>query len=92
MSLVDITGWVAFITTVIGLFPQIFKAIKTRSTSDISMSMLINFMICSIAWIMYGFYSNSMYVQLSNILELLSCIVLIVIKIHYDRNPEPLLS
>lgn len=86
MLIENIFGSLAFITSVIGLFPQIIKAIKTRSTQDISMWMLINFNVCSFAWIIYGAYSNSWYVQLSNILGLLSGLLLIFLKIYYDQT------
>ena len=79
-------GIIAFITSVIGLFPQIYKAIQTRSTSDISMLMLLNFLICSFSWIIYGAYSSSFYVEASNILGLVSCILLIALKYFYDNR------
>lgn len=84
MHIADVAGFVAFVTSVIGLFPQVYKALHTRSTNDISMFMLINFLICSIAWIVYGSYTQSMFVLLSNVLGLLSCLVLIFLKQCYD--------
>jgi len=79
-------GTVAFITSVVGLFPQIYKAIKTKSTHDLSIVMLINFLVCSIAWIIYGTYSSSLYVQASNIVGMVSCIALIGLKYFYDKR------
>lgn len=80
----NIFGSIAFITSIIGLFPQIYKACKTRSTSDISMLMLINYFICSLAWIIFGAYTQSLYVAASNVLGLISCIGLIIMKKYYD--------
>ncbi len=85
LHLENLFGSIAFITSVIGLLPQIIKAFKTRSTQDISMAMLINYLICSFAWIFYGGYTNSLYVLLSNLLGLLSSLALILLKIYYDR-------
>ncbi len=82
----NIVGSIAFVTSIIGLFPQVYKAIKTRSTHDISMLMLLNFFVCSIAWIIYGTYSNSFYVAASNILGLVSCFILIVLKYYFDNK------
>lgn len=79
-------GIIAFISSVIGLFPQIYKAVRTRSTHDVSMLMLLNFFICSLAWIIYGAYSRSLYVAASNILGLVSCTLLIALKCFYDRR------
>jgi MtN3 and saliva related transmembrane protein len=79
-----LSGIIAFVTSFIGLIPQIYKALKTKSASDISMAMLINYMICSAAWIVYGSASESIFVLLSNIVGLISCIILIFQKRYYD--------
>ncbi len=79
-------GSIAFCTSVIGLLPQILKAIQTRSTHDISMTMLINYLVCSIAWIIYGGYANSIFVLSSNILGLLSSLTLIFLKLSFDKE------
>ena len=81
-----IFGSIAFVTSIIGLLPQLVKATKTRSTQDISMMMLINYLVCSIAWIIYGGYSNSMFVLLSNILGSFSSLVLIFVKFTFDKE------
>ena len=86
MIIENFFGSIAFITSVIGLFPQVYKAVKTRSTDDISMTMLINFLICSIAWIVYGSYSSSLYVTASNVLGLSSCVILVILKYFYDNK------
>lgn len=85
-SIITFSGSIAFITSVIGLFPQLYKVMKTRSTADISMLMLINYFICSLAWIIYGAYTASLYVQLANILGIVSCALLILIKYRFDRK------
>jgi len=86
MTIENFFGSIAFITTIIGLFPQIYKALLTRSTDDISMAMLINFLVCSIAWIIYGAYDRSVFVEISNILGLISCFALILLKYLYDNK------
>lgn len=88
MTIENFFGYIAFITTIIGLFPQIYKALQTRSTTDISMLMLLNFLICSVAWIIYGAYDRSLFVEASNILGLISCLTLIWLKLTYDRKQQ----
>lgn len=85
ISFENFFGSVAFVTSVIGLLPQAYKAIKTRSTHDLSMLMLINYVICSLAWIIYAEYSDSLFVLLSNLLGLISSALLIVLKQYYDH-------
>ncbi|OGT46975.1 MAG: hypothetical protein A3E83_07210 [Gammaproteobacteria bacterium RIFCSPHIGHO2_12_FULL_41_20] len=85
MSIITLFGFIAFITTLIGLFPQIVKAVHTRSTKDLSLLMLMNYLICSLAWVIYGIYTRENYVILSNVLGLMSNVVLIILKYHYDK-------
>jgi len=78
-------GAVALITSFIGLLPQSYKAFKTRSTHDISMVMLLNYLCCSVAWIIYGYSIHAGFVIISNIVGLLSSLLLILQKKHYDK-------
>ncbi len=88
MSIQSIFGSIAFVTSVIGLLPQIIKSLRTRSTTDISMAMLINYFICSFAWIVYGGYTDASFVLYSNIFGLLTCIMLIVMKVKFDKHEK----
>lgn len=87
MNIITFSGTIAFITSFIGLLPQVYKAFKTRSTHDISMLMLINYAVCSLAWIVYGQYTSSMFVTASNIIGLLTSLILIFQKKYYDTQP-----
>jgi len=83
-----IFGTIAFITSVVGLLPQVIKTIQCQSAQDVSMLMLINYLICSLAWILYGYYAISWFVLGSNVLGLLSSMLLIVLKLNYDKRLE----
>lgn len=86
MSIVMLSGIVAFITSFVGLLPQIVKSLKTRSTQDLSMIMLINYLICSLAWIIYGSSTDSFFVIASNVVGLIISLLLILLKRHYDTR------
>lgn len=86
MSIIVCSGTIAFITSFVGLLPQIIKSLKTKSTQDLSMLMLINYLICSMAWIIYGSSINSFFVISSNITGFLVCLLLILLKKHYDTR------
>ena len=64
----EIFGYVALITAIIGLMPQVIKSYKTHSTDDISMVMLINYFVGSFAWIVHGLSVNDNFVVWSNVL------------------------
>lgn len=80
-------GSVALITSFIGLTPQVYKAYLTKSTHDISLLMLLNYISCSIAWIIYGYYHNLNIVILSNTVGFIVSFISIVQKYYYDARP-----
>ena len=82
----SILGYIAFITSFIGLIPQIIKALKTKSTDDISMFMAVNYVVCSCAWIGYGAITDSIFVAMSNVVGLITSIGLILCKKYFDSD------
>ena len=80
----EIFGYVALITAIIGLMPQVIKSYKTRSTDDISMVMLINYFVGSFAWIVHGLSVNDNFVVWSNVLGGTVSIISIIQKLKYD--------
>lgn len=86
MNIINFFGTVAMITSLIGLAPQIYKNYITKSANDLSMIMLLNYLICSIAWVIYGAGTNSSFVVYSNIFGTITCLVSILQKIYYDKS------
>lgn len=88
MALVMLTeffGMIALITTIIGLIPQIYKTYVTKSADDLSMIMLINCFVCSVAWTIYGILVEDTTVILANAFLGLCSIISSIQKIYYDR-------
>jgi MtN3 and saliva related transmembrane protein len=86
--LINFFGVIAFITSMIGVLPQIYKSFKTKSCSDVSMLMMINFFICSFSWLFYGILTKSLYVILSNIFGSFITFFAILQKMHYDKKTK----
>lgn len=86
MDIIDISGIIASITSIIGLLPQIYKIHQTKSASDLSELMLWNYFICSLAWIIYGINTSSDFVTFSNVIGLISSFISIILKKYYDRK------
>lgn len=84
MLIVTLSAAVAFVTTVIGLLPQVYKTFKTKSSKDISMLMLINCMICSLAWLVYSGCTRDWVVFGSNVFGFATALTLIFQKKYYD--------
>jgi MtN3 and saliva related transmembrane protein len=50
------------------------------------MLMLLNYLLCSIAWIIYGSCINASFVIISNVVGLASVLLLIFQKHYYDQR------
>ncbi len=85
-SFENISGTIALVTSIIGLLPQVYKSYKTKSTADISMVMLINYFVCSAAWIIHGLYTNVPFVVYSNVFGGFISLISILQKVLYDKN------
>lgn len=75
----------AIITSNIALLPQIYKSYRSRSVNDLSVLMLINFLICSVTWVIYGFYIEDMTVWLTNCISTFFNLTLLCLKIKYHK-------
>lgn len=85
MSLIDIVGFVATITSVISLIPQIILSYKTKSVGDLSILMLTNFLICSLSWVYYGILINATSVWVTNVIMTIFSLMLLVMKLKYAK-------
>ncbi|NLL15423.1 MAG: SemiSWEET transporter [Fibrobacter sp.] len=83
MDFVTIIGLIAGSFTTISFFPQVIRVFKTRSTRDISLWMFLLFTIGVLLWLIYGIYLKQWPVILSNLLTLISAIIILGFKLKY---------
>ncbi|MFP3022143.1 MAG: SemiSWEET family sugar transporter [Wolbachia sp.] len=79
-------GFIALISSLVGLLPQVYKSYVTKITCNISMLMLVNFVVCSFSWLIYGLYEGLTFIVLSNIVGLIINLTLIIQKCYYDAK------
>ncbi|MFK7967928.1 MAG: SemiSWEET family sugar transporter [Rickettsiaceae bacterium] len=72
-------------TSVISLMPQIVKSYKTKSVGDLSILMIINFLISSICWTLYGILIDAVSVWATNIVMTVFSLILMNFKFKYDK-------
>jgi MtN3 and saliva related transmembrane protein len=82
---IDLIGIIASVTSVAGFFPQIYKNQRTRSVSDLSALMLLNFVVCSLAWVIYGGLTGSTYVLVTNVACLCASGCLMGQKMYFQK-------
>ncbi len=87
-SYIDLFGFMAALLTTIAFLPQLYKTWKTRSADDVSLIMLILFIIGLICWIIYGLKINSTPILVANIITFIFNFSILILKIRYRKNKE----
>ena len=85
MELVELYGWLASIFTTIIFLPQLYKAIKTKLTDDISMWMLILSVMGNGFWFAHASLSNNMPLLVCALLIIIISVTLIAFKFVNER-------
>ncbi|MBC8278521.1 MAG: SemiSWEET transporter [FCB group bacterium] len=83
MNLPDTIGLIAGFLTSTGFLPQFLKALKTKSTSDISAPMLLILAAGIILWLVYGLLVSAFPVIIANVLSLTFVTAILILKIKY---------
>ena len=85
---IDSFGFLAAFLTTIAFLPQLYKTWQTKSADDVSLLMLILFIIGLICWIIYGIKINSIPILVANIFTLIFNFSILILKITYRKNNE----
>jgi MtN3 and saliva related transmembrane protein len=82
-----IVGFIAgFVTTAANL-PQVWKTYHNKSGEGLSFRMLLTLAIGLGLWIVYGIMSKSLPLVVTNAIVLLLILLLIGMKLKFDRAP-----
>jgi MtN3 and saliva related transmembrane protein len=81
-STIDAIGYAAAALTTFAFIPQVVKSWRTRSTGDLSSTMLVVFTAGILLWLIYGLAGGSMPVILANAVTLILSATLVVLKIR----------
>ena len=87
-NFIDLFGFSAAFLTTIAFFPQLYKTWKTKSADDVSLVMLILFIIGLFCWIIYGLKINSVPILVANIITFIFNFLILILKIIYSKNKE----
>ncbi|MBI9040345.1 SemiSWEET family sugar transporter [Lutibacter sp.] len=79
----EIIGLIAALLTTSAFVPQVYKAVKSKSTESLSLPMYLIFFVGIMLWLVYGFHLNSLAMILSNIITGILALVLIILKLKY---------
>ena len=76
-------GLVAAVFTTSAGIPQLIKAIKTKSTKDLSLGMFIILSIGVLLWLIYGVITKDTPIVVANAIALVGSLSLLVLKLRY---------
>ncbi len=80
---VSMLGFVAGGLTTVAFLPQVIKAVRTRSTHDISLGMVTLTATGIFLWFLYGLCLSSLPIILPNLISFILTFTLLVLKIRY---------
>jgi len=83
MDLINIIGTVAGICTTSSFLPQVVKTVKTKSTSDLSLSMYAVMCVGIALWLVYGILMNAWPIIIANGISIVLGLVILVYKVRY---------
>ena len=66
--------------------PQAYKTYRTKSANDLSSVMIWNCLICASAWLIYGILIKDKMVAISNVLVLITSVILVYQKRKYGKG------
>jgi uncharacterized protein with PQ loop repeat len=89
--MLEFVGYIAATLGAFSLAPEIKKALKTHHLRDVSWWMVLLSLTGSILWELYGLHIGNLPIILSDALNILLSIFLIVLKLRYVKYDQPLL-
>jgi len=85
MNFVTIIGLCAGFLTTIAFLPQVMKIWQSKSTKDISLGMLVTFILGLSLWLLYGIYLQAWPVIIANFVTILLNLIILWFKLKYKN-------
>ena len=80
---VSLLGFVAGALTTFAFFAQVVKTVRTRSTRDISLAMVLLTSTGLFLWFIYGLWLRALPIIIVNLASLVLTLTLVVLKLRY---------
>jgi MtN3 and saliva related transmembrane protein len=83
MDQVTFIGLLAGTLTTIAFIPQLQQTWRTRSANDVSLGMLLTFIIGVFLWLIYGLMLGALPIILANLITLVLTLAILILKVRY---------
>ena len=88
-TIMGIIGILAGILILSGWVPQIVKGYRTKKLSDVSSYLMILIFAGAVLWLVYGLALDDVYIMGVNIAAMFLTMIVLSMKLKYERNPKP---
>jgi MtN3 and saliva related transmembrane protein len=79
-------GFVAAFCTTAAFVPQLVRVVRLRSARDISLPTFLLFSVGVFLWLLYGLYTGSKPVIVSNAVTFVLSVSILILKLRYGRR------
>jgi len=83
MDQVTLIGLLAGTLTTIAFIPQLQQTWRTRSAQDVSLGMLLTFIVGVFLWLVYGLLLGALPIILANLVTLVLTLAILILKVRY---------
>ena len=84
-----VIGILAGILILSGWVPQILKGYKTKKLTDVSSYLMILIFVGAVLWLVYGLALDDIYIMGVNMAAMFLTMIVLSMKLKYERNPKP---
>ena len=88
-TIIGVIGILAGILILSGWVPQIVKGYRTKKLSDVSSYLMILIFAGAVLWLVYGLALDDVYIIGVNIAAMFLTMIVLSMKLKYERNPKP---
>lgn len=82
----DAIGWVASLLLSVSVVPQLIKSWRTKQVEDISLAMIVLFLVGFALWIVYGLLTGELPIVLLNLVSFVSMALTLILKLKYAES------
>ena len=88
-TVMGVIGILAGILILSGWVPQIVKGYRTKKLTDVSSYLMILIFAGAVLWLVYGLALDDVYIMGVNLAAMFLTMIVLSMKLKYERNPKP---
>jgi MtN3 and saliva related transmembrane protein len=88
-TVMGVIGILAGILILSGWVPQIVKGYRTKKLTDVSSYLMILIFAGAVLWLVYGLALDDVYIMGVNLAAMFLTMIVLSMKLKYERNSKP---